>query len=51
MSTRDGNAGIGCLPGLLLILALFAVMAVAGLGSDRVSHDCEGIATCIKEEK
>lgn len=51
MSAADGNAGIGCGGAIVIILFLFMLIGLAGLGSDTSKWDCPGEPTPCQEGK
>jgi hypothetical protein len=52
MSTDPNtNGGLGCGGAIIIIVALFILMGLAGLGSDTSSWDCPGEQTPCQEEK
>lgn len=51
MSAKDGNAGIGCGGGLLIVVALCILLGLSGLGSDTSKWDCPGQPAPCKEGK
>jgi hypothetical protein len=45
------NNDLGCLGYLFIAFAVLMLLGgLSAIGSDQVSHDCEGVATCIKSD-